>query len=42
MGTKHASEKNKCVNSEIKKELKYLRQMKMKTQLSIIYWTLPN
>ena len=33
MGTKHASEKNKCVNSEMKKELKYLRQMKMKTQL---------
>ena len=33
MGTKHASEKNKCVNSEMKKELKCLRQMNMKTQL---------
>lgn len=30
METKHASEKNLCVNSEIRKDLKYLRQMKMK------------
>ena len=42
METKHASEKNKCVNSEIKKELKYLRHMKVKTQLYLFYWTLPN